>query len=110
VTRLTGVHEKGGGASAREGGGNFAADVTGFAHAGHNDSALAAQNQPTGLRKSIINALTERKNGCRLIFYDPSGRCAEQIGAWLACFALSGGLHGVLYSHADIMPFLTTEE
>ena len=110
VTGFTWVHKKGGGSSTREGGCNFAADMTGFAHSSDNDSALATQDQSTSPRESFINPFPERKNRSGLVFNDPSGRCAEQVSMRMARFALNSERHGVLYSHADIMPFLKAQE
>jgi len=43
VTRLARMNEEGRGARARQRGGDLAADVPRFAHAGHHDSATAVQ-------------------------------------------------------------------
>jgi hypothetical protein len=80
--------------------------MPGFSHAGDDDASLAIQDQSTGSGKLLIDTLTERENGGRFIFDDSPCRRAEQVGSRMVRFTLSGGRHGVLYSHADIMPFL----
>ena len=51
VAGLGRVHEEGGGAGAGQRGGDLAADVAGFAHAGHDHPAAAAKTNAAGARK-----------------------------------------------------------
>ena len=51
VAGLAGMHEERGRAGAGEGGGDLAADMAGFAHAGHDDAAPAVKTNAAGACK-----------------------------------------------------------
>ena len=48
---LAGMHEERGRAGAGQGGGDFAADMAGFAHARHDDAAAAVKTNAAGACK-----------------------------------------------------------
>jgi len=70
VAGLGGVHEEGGGAGAGQGGSDLATDMPRLAHADHNDTALAGEDQFAGLyeagidtRVQLLNCLDFQANG-----------------------------------------------
>ena len=63
---LTGVHEEGGCAGARERGRNFIADVARFTHAGDDDAALAVQDQVAGPAEVVVKPRSKGRNGVGL--------------------------------------------
>jgi hypothetical protein len=65
VIGFTGVDKEGGGACASESGRNFFADVTGFAHAGHNNAASTVEYEFAGFVEVLIDTLTQGAYGVR---------------------------------------------
>jgi len=57
---LARVHEERRRAGRGEGGGNLAADVAGFAHAGHHHAPRAVENQAAGTREVLVEARHQR--------------------------------------------------
>ena len=61
-----GVQEEGRRAGAREGRGDLAADVPGFAHAGDDDPSLAGEGEAAGGREAEVDARFEGPEGTQL--------------------------------------------
>ena len=72
MTGFAGMDKKRRAAGARQGGGDFAANMSRLAHPGHNNPPCAGQAQVTGLDKAVINALGEGRNG---IGFNLEGAC-----------------------------------
>ena len=73
VRRFGGVQKLRRSAGAGEGGGDFAADETGFAHAGDDHAAFAAVEQLDGLLEAGVEALDEAGDGFGLDAQDALG-------------------------------------
>src|SRR5579859_6971526 len=69
-----GMQEKGWRAGAGKGGGNFAADEAGLAHAGDDDAAFAGEEQIDGADKGIVEAREDVLNGLGFDAEDTAGR------------------------------------
>jgi hypothetical protein len=110
VTGFPWMNKKSGCSRARQRCGYLAANVSGFAHAGDNHAPPATQNESTGLSEAFVNSIAERQNGGRFIFNDPPRREAERLGSGVIRITRGTRLHGVQYSHADIMPFLKAQD
>lgn len=65
MTGFTGVNEERGCASAGEGGRNFFADVTRFAHAGHNNAAGAVEYELASFVELLIDTPVQGAYGVR---------------------------------------------
>jgi hypothetical protein len=76
---LGGMHEEGGGTGTGQGGGDLAADVAGFAHAGHHDPALAGQQDLHGLEEVVVDARDQPGDGRRLDFQG-AARHGQDVG------------------------------
>ncbi len=72
--RLGSMHEIGWRAGARHGGGDLAADMTGFADAADNDATLASQDQGDGLRERIAQPVGDFQYGSGFDGEDAAGK------------------------------------
>ncbi len=67
MTGFPRVHEECGRTGAGQGGGNLAGNVTGLAHAGYHDPAMAFQHQPAGCHeRGFSDFVFEPFDGARL--------------------------------------------
>lgn len=87
VAGFPGMDEKGRAAGTRQGGGDLAADMAGFAHAGDHDTAFAGQQQRTGVAEVGVDRLLQPVD-CRA--FKPDGtqtRGDEVVGSGWRCHA-----------------------
>jgi hypothetical protein len=63
VDRLGRMQEPGGGAGARQRGGDLPADDARLAHAGHDDAAAALEEQCHGALELAVDAIDETQDG-----------------------------------------------
>jgi hypothetical protein len=73
------VHEKRRGAGAGQGGGDLAADVTGFAHAGNHHPTLAGQEDVHRVEEGVVDAADQAGDGRRLDFQG-AARHGQDLG------------------------------
>ena len=92
VRGLRGMDEVGGGAGRGEGGGDLAPDMAGFAHAGDDDPAARAEDEPHGFGEGRAEPLGEGGDGFGFDAQGAPGALEDAPGIERAIHGLGCGL------------------